>query len=73
VPRDRAPLKRFGQAVRARRLELKLTQEELADRARFDRTYISMVERGLRNPALLNICALANALRVTPVMLLKEL
>ncbi len=38
--------------IRARRLALGLSQEELADRCRLDRTYISSVERGGRNLTL---------------------
>jgi transcriptional regulator with XRE-family HTH domain len=53
---------RFGYAVRSRRDELGLTQEELADRARIHRTYLSDVERGTRNVSLVNIELLAAAL-----------
>ncbi|OXI46697.1 helix-turn-helix domain-containing protein [Burkholderia aenigmatica] len=42
----------FGQAVRRHRELLRLSQEELADRATLDRTYVSGVERGVRNPTL---------------------
>jgi transcriptional regulator with XRE-family HTH domain len=69
----RAPLKIFGQEVRRQRLRLRLTQEEIADRAGFDRTYLSMVELGKRNPALLNICRLARALDTTPADLARKL
>lgn len=69
--KDRTPLRKFGLAVQGRRLEMELTQEDLADRAGFDRTYISMVELGKRNPALLNICRLASALQMTPADLMR--
>ena len=55
---------RFGFAVKARREALGLTQEDLADRARIHRTYLSDVERGTRNLALVNIERLAEALRM---------
>jgi transcriptional regulator with XRE-family HTH domain len=42
----------FGAAVRRHRELLRLSQEELADRSNIDRTYISGVERGVRNPTL---------------------
>lgn len=42
----------FGQAVRHHRKLLGLSQEELAFRSGLDRTYISGVERGVRNPTL---------------------
>ena len=53
---------RFGFAVKVRREELHLTQEELADRAGIHRTYLSDVERGGRNLSLINIERLAAAL-----------
>ena len=53
---------RFGFAVKTRREELRLTQEELAERAKIHRTYLSDVERGTRNLSLLNIERLASAL-----------
>jgi transcriptional regulator with XRE-family HTH domain len=48
---------------KARRLS-GVSQEELAFRSGLDRTFISAVERGLRNPSLLSVYALADALRV---------
>ena len=55
---------RFGYAVKVRREELGLTQEDLADRAGIHRTYLSDVERGTRNLSLVNIERLAAALEV---------
>lgn len=56
---------RFGLAVRARREELGLNQETLADRAEIHRTYLSDVERGSRNLSLVNIERLAAALQLS--------
>ena len=53
---------RFGFAVKIRREELKMTQEDLADKAGIHRTYLSDVERGSRNLSLVNIERLAAAL-----------
>jgi len=53
---------RFGVAVKTHREELHLSQEELAARAGIHRTYLSDVERGGRNIALVNIERLAAAL-----------
>ena len=53
---------RFGFAVKARREELGLTQEDLAEKAGIHRTYLSDVERGSRNLSLVNIERLAAAL-----------
>ena len=53
---------RFGDAVRSRREELGLTQEDLAEKARIHRTYLSDMERGTRNVSLINIERVATAL-----------
>jgi transcriptional regulator with XRE-family HTH domain len=53
---------RFGFAIKIRREELGLTQEDLADRAGIHRTYLSDVERGTRNVCLINIERVAAAL-----------
>ena len=52
----------FGAAVRARREELAWSQEELGFEADLDRTYISGIERGVRNPTLKIVGRLAKAL-----------
>lgn len=52
----------FGQKIRKLRLELKLSQEELAFKANLHRTYIGMIERAEKNITLLNIVKLAQAL-----------
>ena len=56
---------RFGQRIRTLRKERGWSQEELAELSGLDRTYISGIERGLRNVALRNIEALAKALEVS--------
>jgi len=53
---------RFGFAVKVRREELGLTQEDLAHTAGIHRTYLSDVERGTRNLSLINIELLASSL-----------
>lgn len=55
----------LGQAIRNRREQLGLSQERLAERCGFDRTYISMLERGKRNPSLLNLLRLAKGLQTS--------
>jgi transcriptional regulator with XRE-family HTH domain len=42
----------YGAAVREHRLLVRLSQEQLAERAGLDRTYVSGIERGRRNPSL---------------------
>jgi transcriptional regulator with XRE-family HTH domain len=66
-------LKKIGEKVKLKRAELKLTQEELAFKCGFDRTYISLVERGLRNISFSNLSILAEGLNTTISSLTKEL
>jgi transcriptional regulator with XRE-family HTH domain len=66
-------LQEFGKRVRERRTALGISQEALADEAGFDRTYISMIERGKRNLSLLNVCRFAAVLRTTASALLEGL
>jgi transcriptional regulator with XRE-family HTH domain len=54
----------FGQKLRQKRQEKRLTQEDLANRSGLHSTYIGQIERGLRNPSLINIFKLAKALKV---------
>lgn len=57
-------LREFGARVRERRTECGWSQEELAHRSGMHRTYVSSVERGERNIALVNIVAIAGALDI---------
>jgi transcriptional regulator with XRE-family HTH domain len=52
----------LGNAVRARRRVLGLSQEELAERADMHRNYVGGIERGERNISYLNLLRLARAL-----------
>lgn len=51
--------------VKARRLELKLTQEDLADRSDLDRPYISLIEVGRKQPTISVLYRIAAALELT--------
>ncbi len=57
--------KKFGKNVKTKRLELGLSQEALAFDANSNRTYISDVERGTRNPSIEVVERIAKALGVT--------
>jgi len=59
-------LKEFGLHLREKRKEQNLSQEKLGLIAELDRTYISGIERGLRNISLINILKLAQALDLPP-------
>lgn len=70
--KDIALLKRFGKAIKAARLKLGISQEELAARAGMDRSYFGAVERGERNVALINLSMIASALNMTLSALLTD-
>jgi transcriptional regulator with XRE-family HTH domain len=54
----------YGRALRELRLERGLSQEGLAHEAELDRTYVSGIERGERNPSLANLLKIAAALEI---------
>lgn len=62
----------FAANVRRRRLELDLSQEELAERAGVHRTYVGMIERSEKNVTIYNIGRLASALETEAADLLIE-
>ncbi len=54
----------FGVKLRKIRLEKGISQEVMALDIGFDRTYISLLERGKRNPSLITINRLAEYLQI---------
>ena len=71
MPKRDSVLAKLGLNVRQRREARELTQETLAERAGLDPTYISGIERGLRNPGIKNVARLAKALGLTTAELCK--
>ena len=65
-------LQKLANNIKARRIELKLSQEKLAEICDFDRTYISLLERAKRNPSFLNLKKLSVGLNVNLSDLLKD-
>lgn len=57
--------KKFGERVRQERTKQRISQEELGFRTGLDRTYISGIERGVRNPSLENIGRISKALKTS--------
>lgn len=58
-------LNQFGKKIQSLRKQRNLSQESLAHHIGVHRTYMGFIERGERNPTLLNIYKLSRALQVT--------
>lgn len=67
---DVGPL--FGQVLQRYRLNLNISQEELAFRAGVDRTFVSRIERGIRQPTITTIIGLGLALGISAADLVRE-
>jgi len=62
----------LGRAVREARADLRISQEELSLRTGVHRNYIGGIERGERNPSVVTIAKLADALELPPSELFRE-
>jgi transcriptional regulator with XRE-family HTH domain len=63
----------FGKVLKQRREFLNLSQEELAFEAGLHRTYISLLERGVKSPTLNVLFRLANALDIPASQFIQEI
>lgn len=64
-------LLRFGLRLKGLRQERGLTQEQLAKLCGLHKNYIGMIERGERNPSLINIDIIAKGLEISIADLMK--
>lgn len=62
----------FGVVLQKHRAALGLSQEELAFRARVDRTFVSRLERGLRQPTITTLFNLSDAMGVAAATLILD-
>ena len=62
---------KFGSRLKSLRSERGMSQETLADSCELDRTYISGLERGVRNPSLICIVRVAMGLNIGAEELIK--
>ena len=62
----------FASVLKRKREALGITQDTLATRSELDRTYISMLERGLRKPSLQTVFSLAKSLEIEVTELIRE-
>jgi len=66
-------LEQLALKIKTRRNELKISQEKLAEKCNFDRTYISLLERAKRNLSFSNLKKLSDGLDMNLSELLKGL
>jgi transcriptional regulator with XRE-family HTH domain len=66
------PEEAFGVVLRDLRRERSMSQEALALESQLDRTFISLLERGLRQPSLTTILQLAKPLGISPEQLISS-
>jgi DNA-binding XRE family transcriptional regulator len=66
------PERAFGQTLREVRVERGLSQEELALEGGFDRTYISLLERGVQSPTLRTVFKLSEVLQTQPSEIIRR-
>ena len=64
--------KSIARVIREHRRIARFSQEDLSERAGIHRTYLSMLERGLKSPTLEVFSRIASALGATPSTLLAE-
>lgn len=68
----KTPEQAFGDVLRGVRKEKAVTQEALAHRGGYHRTYIGQLERGEKSPSLRTLFNLAEALDVSPTDLIRR-
>ena len=65
--------KLFGLALREVRMNRGMSQEELAHKSELDRTYISMLERGIKNPTIQTVFQISKALDISADFLISQI
>jgi len=73
VQPESGPEKAFGKALQEFRKTRDVSQERLGLIAELDRTYISLVERGLRSPTIRTVVLLAEVLEVRPSEIVRRM
>jgi transcriptional regulator with XRE-family HTH domain len=69
---DTGPERAFGKALREFRKAIDISQEQFALDGGFDRTYISLLERGISSPTIRALFKLAQMLQVAPSEIVKR-
>ena len=66
-------IKKLGQRIKEKRLQLGLSQEKFALSINMDRTYLASVEKGKRNISILNLEKIAKGLNISLSELFQDL
>ena len=64
--------KALGTRIRAQRKQMKMTQEELAEKAEISNSFMGHIERGTRKASLDTLVKICNALKASPNLLLQD-
>jgi transcriptional regulator with XRE-family HTH domain len=67
------PEKAFGRALRETRVSKQVSQERLALDSGLDRTYISLIERGINSPSIRVVVKIAAVLKVPPSRIVRRM
>lgn len=67
------PERAFGDALREIRKEKGISQEQLALDSGLDRTYVSLIERGVQSPTIRTVLKVANVLGVKPSEIIRRM
>lgn len=70
---ETGPEKAFGQALREIREGKEISQERLALESGLDRTYISLIERGINSPSIRVVVKIASILKIPPSRIVKRM
>lgn len=61
---------KLASTIRDQRKSAGWSQEEFAEKAQIDRTYVSQIERGVANPSLSVLCKIADVFKISLIELL---
>lgn len=65
-------LKELGETIRQERKNRGISQEELANKAQLDRSYMGRIERGEKNITVLKLHQICDALEISPALLFSK-
>lgn len=72
MAKDEEIRKAFGSALKELRITQNISQEKLAELANLDRSYISLIERGVNSASVITIFKISSALNIEPSELIKK-